>query len=206
MVELGRIGLWALAGKRLPRRYRRAGIVVVASDTDVDAGVGAVWLDRGTRRPRINEICQYERVAGNWQYVGGGGSSDLKFALAGRRPAAVTGPASMLTHMGGTAGRSRADREAQGDQLDPSRWGWVACAAFRVAAEVTCLQVGSRRVEVPAHGHVVVAWKAPPTHQRPPRPPITALGADGAILTELGPTGHLDTLSWTAIKKAIGQE
>ena len=203
--ELGCIGLRVLADRRLPRRHLRAGIVVVASDIDADAGVAAVWLARAVRRPRFEEICQYERVAGNWQYVGGGGSNAGEFAPGGRQSVSVAGPASVLRHLGGVAGRSRADREAQGDQLDPSRAGWVAGATFRVAAEVTCLQVGGRRVGVPEHGHVVVAWKTAPA-ERPPRPPITALSADGTILSELRPGDHIDTLTWAAIEKAIGQE
>jgi len=176
----------------------------VARDIDADAGVAAVWIARRPGRPGgIEEICQYERVAGSWQHRGGGGGSAADFAPAGRRSAGVAGQASMLTHLGGTAGRSRADREAQGDQLDPSRAGWTAAATFRVAAEVAHLQVGSRRVEIPEHGHVVVAWKSPAA-DRPSRPPITAIGADGAILSELGPGDHLDTLTWAAINKAIG--
>lgn len=106
--ELGCIGLRVLAGRRLPRRHRRAGIVMVASDIDADAGVAAVWLARAVRRPRVEEICQYERVAGNWQYVGGGGSNAREFAPTGRGSVAVAGPAGMLTHLGGAAGRSRA--------------------------------------------------------------------------------------------------
>ena len=205
-IELGLIGLRLLAGRRLPRRHRRAGVVVVASDINEDAGVAAIWLACRFGRPGgIDELCQYERIAGNWQYVGGGGGNTTDFAPTGRPSAALAGQASMLTHLGGTAGRSRADLDAQGDQRAPSRAGWVAGATFRVATEVTHLQVGARRVEVPEHGHVIVAWKAPPA-ENPGRPPVTALSADGAILSELGPDMHLDSLSWAAIEKAIGQQ
>jgi hypothetical protein len=204
-LELGRLGLRVLAGRRLPRRWRRVGLVVVASDIDAEAGVAAVWFVRTVRRPRREEVCRYERVAGDWQYTTGAGGNDPEFAATGRMAAAVAGQASMLTHLGGTAARSSADRQAQGDQLDPSRAGFAAHAMFRVASEVTCLLVGARRVPVPGHGHVVIAWKAPPA-DRPRRPPIAALGADGKILSELGPDDHLDTLSWAAIEKATGQE
>ena len=180
----------------------------MASDIDEDAGVAAVWMVRRAGKPgAIEEICQYEHLAGTWQYTGGGGANTTNFMPAGRPPAGVAGPASMLTYLGGCGGRSRADRAAQGDQLDPSRAGWTAAATFRVATEVTHLQVGARRVEVPEHGHVVVAWKAPAADRpadRLRRPPITALGADGAILSEFGPDDHLDTLTWAAIEKAVG--
>ena len=201
MLELGRLGLRELAGRRLPRRCRRAGIVVVASDIDEQADVAAVWLARIGRSGGIGEMCQYERVSVNWQYMAGGSASD--FEPTGRRAAAVAGPASMLTFLGSTGGRSRAERAAQGYEIDPSLAGWVACATFRVAREVSYLQVGARQVEVPEHGHVVVAWKAPATW-RPRRPPIKALGANGEILSELGTDDHLDALSRIAIEKAIG--
>jgi len=202
-IELGLIGLRVLAGRRLRWRHRRAGIVAVASDTDPDAGVAAVWMERGTGPLNgIEEICCYERVSGSWRYRGGGGSNSTSFTPGQRRPAVETGPGSMLTHLGSCSVRSSADRAAQGDQLDPSRAGWVAAETFRVAAEVTRLQVGPRQVEIPDHGHVVVAWKAPPA-DRPRRPPIAALGTDGAILSELGPDSHLDTRTWDAINKAI---
>jgi hypothetical protein len=179
---------------------------VVAGDIDPDAGIAAIWLERRTRLPGggIEEICSYERISGNWRYIGGSGSNSGKFAPAGRRSSAVTGPGSMLTHLGTGAGRSSADREAHGDQLDPSRAGWIGATTFRAAAEITHLQVGTRQIEVPEHGHVVVVWKAPPTW-RARRPPIAALGADGSTLSELGPDSHLDTLSWAAISEATGE-
>jgi hypothetical protein len=111
----------------------------------------------------------------------------------------------MLTYLGGCAGRSNTDRRAQGGQLDPSKARWVAAATFRAAAEVTHLQAGSRQIEVPAHGYVIVAWLTPAAW-RSRRPPIAALGADGAILSELGPDSHLDSLSWAAINEAAGQQ
>jgi hypothetical protein len=70
----------------------------------------------------------------------------------------------MMTILSGSAGRSRADREARGRYPDDlAEVGWVACATFRVAAEVAHLQVGARQIKVPGHGYVIVAWKAPPS-------------------------------------------
>jgi hypothetical protein len=71
---------------------------------------------------------------------------------------------------------------------------------FRVAADVAHLQVGARRIEVPWHGYVVVAWKAPLASGLPARPPIAAIGEDGSRLTELGPHDHLDSLTWAAVE------
>jgi len=106
----------------------------------------------------------------------------------------------MMTNLSGCSARSRAEREAQGYQRDLADVGWVACAMFRVAAEVVHLQVGTRLVKVPQHGHVIVAWKAPPSSVPPRRPPIAALSGNGAKLTDLSPNGHLDSLTWASLE------
>ena len=193
-------GLRVLSGRPLRWRHRRAGVVVVASDIDADAGVAAVWLTRPARWPDImNEACLFERVGGSWQYLGGGGSSGEELLLADRPSASRAGPASMMTSLSGSAGRSRSDREAQGAQRGFDRVGWVACAMFRVATEIAHLQVGARRIKVPRHGYVIAVWKAPPSPVSPPRPPIAAISDDGRRLTELGPTDHLDSLTWASL-------
>lgn len=195
------VGLQVLSGRPLHWRHRLAGVLAVAGDIDVDAGVAAVWQARRARWPNAgNGICQFERVGGRWQYLGGA-DTETKLLLAGRPSASRAGPASMMTILSGCAGRSRADREAQGRyQDDFAEVGWAACAMFRVAAEVAYLQVGARQIKVPGHGYVIVAWKAPPSPVSPPRPPIAAISEDGRRLTELGPNDHLDSLTWASLQ------
>ena len=160
--DLEGVGLRVLAGRPLRWRHRLAGVVVVASDMDTDAGVAAVWLARRPGSPDArDETCLFERIENRWRYLGGGGGSGSELLRAGRPSASRGGPASVITSMSGTASRSHADREAQGDQRDLSQVGWVACAMFRVAAEVEHLQAGARRIMVPEHGSVIIAWKAP---------------------------------------------
>jgi hypothetical protein len=196
-----------IPGRRLPWAVRRAGLVVVAYDIDAEAGVAAVWLAHRTGRPRTAEtVCQYERIDSTWQCLSGSGGGGDRFAPPPRPSAARDGQALMLTSMSGGSVRSRADRQALGE---PGRFdlaGWVACAMFRAATEVTHLKVGTRLFLVPEHGYVIVAWKAPPSAVPPRRPPVAALGPDGAVLTELGPSQHIDTLSWAAIEQAISDE
>lgn len=168
-----------LSGRPLRWRYRLAGVVVVASDMNTGEGVAAVWLLRRPGSPdAMDETCLFERAENRWRYLGGGGSSGSELLTAGRPSASQGGPASMITTVSGCASRSRADREAQGGQPDFTSVGWVACAMFRVAAEVRHLQAGARRITVPQHGYVVIVWKAPPGSGAPPRPPIVAVGED----------------------------
>ena len=196
------VGLSVLSGRPLRWRHRLAGIAVVASDMDAAAGVAAVWLVRRAGWPgAVEETCLFQCVGDSWRYLGGGsGGAGMKLLLAGRPSASRAGPASMMTSLGGSSVRSRADWEAQGPQRDLADVGWVACATFRVATEVAHLQVGARRIKVPRHGYVIVAWKAPPSSLPPLRPPIVAVGEDGSRLTELGPNDHLDRLSWAFLE------
>jgi hypothetical protein len=187
------------AARPLPTASKR-GYRLAGSDIDADAGVAAIWLARRAGWPiAVNGVCQFERVGNSWQCVSGGGTGE-KLPLAGRPSASRSGPASMMTHVSSGAGRSRADREALGLQQDPAKMGWVAYETFRVAAEVAHLQVGARRIKVPQHGYVIVAWKAPPSYVSPPRPPIAAVSDDGLRLTELGPNDHLDSLTWASLQ------
>jgi hypothetical protein len=200
------IGYRVIPGRRLPWAVRRAGLVVVSSDIDAEAGVAAVWLAHRTARPRAAEtVSLYELIDGTWQHLSGSGGGD-GFAPTPRPSAARAGQALMLASVSGGSVRSRADRQALGDLGRFDLAGWVACAMFRAATEVTHLTVGTRLVLVPEHGYVIVAWKAPPSAVPPPRPPVAALGPDGAVLTELGPSQHIDTLSWAAIEQAISDE
>ncbi len=117
------LGLRVLAGRRLRRRYRRAGVIVVASDVDADAGGAAIWLAWHADSPdSANQFCLFERVDGGWQHLGGGANSQ-ELLLAGRPSASRSGPASMMTTLGSSAGRSRADRIAHGATAGPRRGG-----------------------------------------------------------------------------------
>lgn len=121
----------------------------MASDIDAGAGVAAVWLVHRAGGPdAVHEYCQFECIRGSWQYLGGG-RGGREFLPARRPSASRAGPAAMMTSLSGCAGRSRSDREAQGDQRDLGRVDWVACAMFRVAAEVAHLEVGARRIKIP---------------------------------------------------------
>jgi hypothetical protein len=202
--DLESVGLRVLSGRPLHWRQRLAGVVVVASDIDADVGVAGVWLARRAGSPdAVDEVCLFERVNGRWRYLGSGGRTGSELLRAGRPSASRAGPASMITSMSGCASRSLADREAQGGQQDFLRVGWVACAMFRVAAEVQHLQAGARQISVPQHGYVIVAWKAGPGSDVPPRPPIVAVGEDRSRLSELGPNDHLDSYSWAGLEAAI---
>jgi hypothetical protein len=178
---------------------------VVASDIDANVGVAGVWLARraGSPQDAVDEACLFERIGGSWQYLGAGGRTGSELLRAGRPSASLTGPASIIASMSGCASRSRADREAEGGQQDFLHVGWVACAMFRVAAEVRHLQAGARQITVPQDGYVIVAWKAEPGSDVPPRPPIVAVGEDGSRLSELGPNDHLDSYTWAAIAAAV---
>jgi len=165
--------------------------------------IAAVWLVRRVAGPDIvEEICQFERVGGSWRYLGCGGRRG-ELLLTGRPSASRAGPASLMTSLSGCSVRSSADRAARGRPGDFADVGWVACAMFRVGVEVAYLQAGARRVEVPWHGYVVVAWKASPVSEVPARPPVAAIGEDGSRITGLGPRDSLDSLTWAAVEAAI---
>jgi hypothetical protein len=74
---------------------------------------------------------------------------------------------------------------------------WVEASELQVAAEVSHLLIGERRVEAPAHGRVIVVWKSPATGGGI-RPLITAFGPDGSELSRIGPHDNMD--SYTSAK------
>ena len=78
--------------------------------------------------------------------------------------------------------------------------GWVACAGFRLAAEVGAASGQGRPIPVPGHGYAIVAWRSPPALARPP---IVAVGKDGSQLSELGPHDFLDSLTREGIERAL---
>jgi hypothetical protein len=64
---------------------------------------------------------------------------------------------------------------------------------FYTAAHVEYLEVHGRRIAVPDHGHVVVAWKGSPVDTTPQHPLIKAMSKAGVCLAELGPNDALDS-------------
>lgn len=83
--DLEGVGLRVLSGRPLRWRHRLAGVVVVASDIDSDAGVAAVWLVRRSGSPDAwEETCLFERIENGWRYLGGGGGSGSELLRAGR--------------------------------------------------------------------------------------------------------------------------
>jgi hypothetical protein len=195
------MGLRVLSGRRLGFWQRQAEFVVLASDVDDDADVAAVWLVRHPGSPDSREATlQFERSGTNWRYLGASGGSGREFSLAGRPSASVDGPTTMLRLLNSSAARSRTDRQRQVGGLGMAGAGWVACAGFRLAAEVGHLQVGGRSIPVPGHGYAVAAWRSPPALTRPV---VVAVGKDGSRLSELGPAGSLDSLTWKSIERAL---
>ena len=93
--DLEGVGLRVLAGLLLRWRHRLAGVVVVASDIDSDAGVAAVWLVHRSGSPDAwEETCLFERIENGWRYWRGAaapGASSCE--RAGRRHLAQARPA-----------------------------------------------------------------------------------------------------------------
>jgi hypothetical protein len=178
----------ALSGRPLrpwPRLSARR-IVLLATDADSDAGVAAVWLVRrpGGARQAV-ETWLYERGPRGWRGLGGGATIGGRaigpaYNILDSRPSAARhGPGSILTRWDGPAGYEHD--------------GIVGCDHLRAAAEVAYIQAGDRRIIVPDHGYVVVAWKSAPAGVPSGRPPIAALSQDGSALTQLGPGDYLDS-------------
>jgi hypothetical protein len=76
----------------------------------------------------------------------------------------------------------------------------VESSELRVAAEVDHLLIGEqqRRVQVPGHGRVIVAWKSPNTGVGGIRPLIVAVGRHGSELSRIAPADAMD--SYTSVK------
>jgi hypothetical protein len=103
----------------------------------------------------------------------------------------------MMRLVSSSASRSRSDRQQLTGGV--AEVGWVACAGFRVATEVAHLQASGRLIPVPRHGYAIVAWKSPAALTRRS---IAAIGKDGSRLSQLGPQGSVDSLSWEYIQQA----
>jgi hypothetical protein len=190
------IGRRVLKGRPVrpwPRLTARR-IVLLASDADAEAGVAAVWLVRrpGSAR-QSEETWLFERGPRRWDELGGGvgysgkGIGPDSGTLEARPSVARNGPGSILTRGGGAGVDSNA--------------GWVTCEHLRVAAEVQYVQAGERRITVPEHGYVIVVWKRARTAMSSGRPPIAAIARDGSVLSELGPSEYLDSVTLGSLEE-----
>ncbi|GLZ14246.1 hypothetical protein Acsp04_44810 [Actinomadura sp. NBRC 104425] len=160
------------------------GLVPLALDMDGDVAVVSFLRHQngGTGGCFIEGVTFHKRD-GEWIELGGGGAWAPEEPLA-RRPAAELGGHLIRYAMGRTV------RNA--NRLFP--WGakWVSEAKLRASSEVAQIRVGSRLLDVPAHGHVVVVWTA----RRDPV--VEALDKDGAVLSSLDLGPRLVPLASTA--------
>jgi hypothetical protein len=174
----------------LPRRLA----TVVAFDLDQDAGVGAVRI---VWRPGSGQAETFDGVverspSGRWCETGGGGIDDA--GVPGPRRAVgrdgQVGVIEVLTSNGLRSWSSMAAHPGHSRQAP-----WVGTTELRVAAEASHLLVGDRRVAVPPHGTVLLAWTSPPTASAR-RPLIVALSPDGTEVSRLEPDDSIDSYTW----------
>jgi hypothetical protein len=181
----------------LPRRW----LTVVSGDVDLDARIGAVWLVwRPGSAKAETHTALIERCGGRWQYTGGGSASGGDVA-ADRSAAGQPGQVGMIELGGGAGGLSYADRLEHSNYIISAPW--VGSSELRVAAEVGHLLIGERRIEVPGHGRLIVAWKSRSTGSGGLRPLIVAVGRDGSELSRIGPHDSMDSYTWA---KLSGQQ
>jgi hypothetical protein len=177
-------------------------VTVVSGDVDVNAGCGAVWL---VWRPWSSKAGTYtarvEHHGGQFRYMGAGvgGGAVLDRDVAADRPAAGEPGQVGMIELGGHSGDVSSVWRLQhrGPSTDAP---WVGDSELRVAAEVDHLLIGEqrRRVQVPGHGRVIVAWKSPNTGAGGIRPLIVAVGRNGSELSRIGPADVMDT--YTTVK------
>jgi hypothetical protein len=181
----------------LPRRW----LTVVSGDMDFNGGIGAVWLVwRPGSAKAETHTALIERCGGQWQYTGGGSCSGGDVAT--ERPAAgQPGQIGMIDCGGGGGGLSYAYRLQHPHSIKAAPW--VGYSELRVAAEVGHLLLGERRIEVPRHGRLIVAWKSRSTDSGGLRPLIVAVGRDGSELSRIGPHDSMDSYTWA---KLSGQQ
>ncbi|SHM20323.1 hypothetical protein [Actinacidiphila paucisporea] len=174
----------------LPRRVA----AVVAHDLDQDAGVGAVQLVWRPGSARAETFTAgVERVAGTWQESAGGGADSA--TQDPRRAVGQAGQVGVIEVVTSHGLRSQAHMAAR-PGLPHHEAPWVGTTQLQVAAEAECLLVGERRVPVPEHGTMLLAWTSPPTTPSARRPVIVALGPDGTELSRLAPEEAIDSYTW----------
>ena len=104
-------------------------------------------------------------------------------------------------HSGGVSSAWRLQH--RGPSIDAP---WVEASELRVAAEVDHLLIGEqrRRVQVPGHGRVVVAWKPPSAGRAGIRPLIVAVRRNGSELSRIGPADVMDTYTTVKLSGDLG--
>jgi hypothetical protein len=100
----------------------------------------------------------------------------------------------MIECGGGAGGVSYAYRLQHPHSISAAPW--VGASELRVAAEVSHLLLGDRRIQVPRNGRLIVAWKSRSTGNGGLRPLIVAVGHDGSELSRIGPHDSLDSYTW----------
>jgi len=179
----------------LPRRW----LAVVSGDVDLEAGICVVWLVWCPRSAEAEtHTALIERCGRHWQYTGGGSSNAPSDDAAADRPAAgQSGQIGMIECGGGAGGVSYAYRLQHPHSISAAPW--VGASELRVAAEVSHLLLGDRRIQVPRNGRLIVAWKSRSTGNGGLRPLIVAVGHDGSELSRIGPHDNLDSYTWAKL-------
>jgi len=189
----------------LPRRW----LAVVSGDVDLEAGICVVWLVWCPRSAEAEtHTALIERCGRHWQYTGGGSSNAPSVspasemtpsddAAADRPAAGQSGQIGMIECGGGAGGVSYAYRLQHPHSISAAPW--VGASELRVAAEVSHLLLGDRRIQVPRNGRLIVAWKSRSTGNGGLRPLIVAVGHDGSELSRIGPHDNLDSYTWAKL-------
>lgn len=155
--------------------------IPLSVDTDSDVAVVAVlrWWQGFSARPAsalmiprpMIDVRGFRLVDGNWENVGGSvGSIVDHYPLTIRPRAADLG--AHLQWQGG--GRIDTGVTSTDESL------YINDARLRVAAQVTQLRVGSRRLMIPPHGYVAVGWPSLNS-----APSIAAITDDGSEVASL---------------------
>jgi hypothetical protein len=182
----------------LPRRW----LTVVSGDVDLDGGIGAVWLEWRPGSAAVEtHTALIERCGGQWECEGSGSYSD-GYVVTQRRAAGQPGQVGMIECGGGGGGVSYAYR-LQYPHAAIRAAPWVGASELCVAAEVDHILLGERRIEVPRHGRLIVAWKSRSTGNGGLRPLIVAMARDGSELSRIGPHDVMDSYTWA---KLSGQQ
>lgn len=179
------MGSRVLSGRKPLPWFANWRITLAASDVDAERGVAAVRIV--VRTMGLNPVgyfCLYELHGGTWRWLGG----SRETGKDGRSGVHTSG----LIHEGGAAVRRHGDNAiARYPDNSPAGAGWVACAMYHAAPNITRLTINGRPIAVPAHGHVLAAWNTPPSHWPPCHPHVVAIDRDGTQVAEFGPSDRL---------------
>jgi len=156
-------------------------LIPISVDIDDDVAAVAVlrWWEGPPERPAsaprlprpIIEVRGFCLVNNSWKITSGGVGSIVDDYPLPERPSV----AELGTYLQWQGGGS-----LYAGDIVPDTDLYIHDARLRASAQVSELQVGSRRLTVPAHGYLVVAWSS-----KHPDPTVDALAMDGAALTSL---------------------